>query len=316
MTDIEKTLALEEIDVPNLYRSKQLWKPIGARGVFGGQVIGLALNAAIRTVDATFQVHSLHCYFLMAGDNSTQIVYKVDELRTGKTYATRCVTATQRGRNIFTAIISFALPEISQLSYQEAMPVVPHPDQLKSDVDRLKSLLEEPRAKMFHESIKMRLAQPLIIERKIVPSKHFQSVAGTQPNKIMMWMKADGSASGLTRVGTLPDTLAVHQCVAAYCSDFELLNAALVPFGLHRMGERRMQAIKMMASLDHAIWFHEAFRADEWLLYEIEAGKTKAGRGFANGRIWSMDGRLVISTAQEGVIRAELGDGTLPTAKM
>lgn len=106
--------------------------------------------------------------------------------------------------------------------------------------------------------------------------------------------------------GKLPDNPRVHQCVAAYCSDFELLNSSLVPFGLHRYNQQRIESIKMMASIDHAIWFHEPFRADEWLLYDIEAGKTGNGRGFATGKIWSMDGRLVISTAQEGVIRAEL----------
>ena len=114
----------------------------------------------------------------------------------------------------------------------------------------------------------------------------------------------------LKAFGQLPDDPAVHQVVAAYCSDFELLNAALVPFNLHRITEKRLETIRMMASLDHAIWFHETFRADQWLLYEIEAGKTGNGRGFANGRIWTEDGRLVISTAQEGVIRADVGENT------
>ena len=184
-TNIEKSLELEIIDAPLLFRSKQLWTPIGARGVFGGQVIGLGLAAATKTVDSTFQVHSLHCYFLMAGDNSIQIIYKVDEIRTGRTYATRFVNATQRGRTIFTMMVSYAAPEISVLKWQESMPIVPRPDSLKSDVEELEGYLQNPSFSLFHSTIQMRLAQPIVIERKRVPSKLHP--ANPNKNKIMIW---------------------------------------------------------------------------------------------------------------------------------
>lgn len=184
-TNIEQSLDLEEIDAPLLWRSKQLWTPIGARGVFGGQVIGLALAAATRTIESTFQVHSLHCYFLLAGDNRVPVVYKVEKIRTGRTYATRFVTATQRGKSIFTMMVSYAIPEESTLKWSEKMPKVPFPNDLKSEIDELKAYLEDPSFSQFHTTIQMRLAQPLVIERKRVPSKS-ANVSG-EKTKIMIW---------------------------------------------------------------------------------------------------------------------------------
>ena len=168
----------------------------------------------------------------MAGDNSVQIVYKVDEIRTGRSYATRFVSATQRGKTIFTMIVSYVAPEKSILKWQENMPLVPFPNDLKSEIEEMKSWLSNPSFSQFHTTIQMRLAQPIVIERKRVPSK--MHPAG-EKNKIMMWIRA---------FGRLPDDPAVHQVVAAYCSDFELLNAALVPFNLHRITEKRLETIR------------------------------------------------------------------------
>jgi acyl-CoA thioesterase II len=229
-----------------LYRSKKLWKPSqGARGVFGGQIIGLSLNAATKTIDTTFVVHSLHCYFLLAGDDTVPIVFRVFEVRTGKSYASRSVLATQRGKSIFSMMASFAVPEVSRLSFQIQMPNVPSPESLTSDESRLRSLLDDPRAAKWHKSIRLRLNTPLAIETKRIPPKFFMKET-SEKNKHMIWMKAKG---------TLPDIPAVHQCVAAYCSDHELLNSALVPFDLARYTETRAKTIKMMASLDHTIVF-------------------------------------------------------------
>ncbi|KAJ3259081.1 Acyl-CoA thioesterase 8 [Boothiomyces macroporosus] len=246
-TVIEKTLDLEKLDL-NLYRSKTLFKPVGARGVFGGQTIALALNAATKTIDPKFHVHSLHCYFILAGDNAIPIVFRVYNERTGKSYAIRTVTATQNGKRIFSMMVSFTVPEESQLNFQVPMPNVPPPDSFKSTEEIMRGLLEDPKKQKYHETIRLRLQQ------------------------------------------------------------YELLNAALVPFGLDKPTEQRKMTITMMASLDHAIWFHRPFKADEWLLFELESTRSNSGRGFTNGRIYDTSGNLVFSTAQEGVIRAKLTD--------
>lgn len=199
---IETTLELEEID-QNLYRSKTLWKPHGARGVFGGQVIGLALNAAIKTIDKKFSVHSLHSYFLLAGDNSTPIVYKVYNIRTGSTYASRSVVATQKGRSIFSMMVSFAVPETAVLNYQVKMPNVPGPESLISDENKLRSLLDNPKAEKWHKTIQIRLQQAIPIETKKVPAKYFSN-PNSENNKHMIWMKCKGE---------LPADPSVHQVI-------------------------------------------------------------------------------------------------------
>ncbi|KAK5664894.1 acyl-CoA thioesterase [Batrachochytrium dendrobatidis] len=155
---IELALDLEYID-SNLYRSKQLWTPAGNRGVFGGQVVGLALSAAAKTVDSKFQVHSLHSYFLLAGDHSLPIIYRVYRIRDGKSYASRTVTARQRGRVIFMLMCSFQVEEFSPLAHQYDMPNVPLPESLKSTEQRLREWLEDPRAEKYHKTIQMRLEQ-------------------------------------------------------------------------------------------------------------------------------------------------------------
>jgi acyl-CoA thioesterase II len=217
-----------------------------ARGVFGGNTIGLALSAATKTVDSQFVVHSLHSYFLLAGDDTIPIVFRVHDVRTGKSYASRSVIATQRGKNIFMMMVSFCVPEISRLEYQIKMPRVPGPESLQSDENRLRSLLDDPRAKKWHNSIKLRLNEPLAIETKRVPPKYFTNES-SEKNKHMIWMRVNGN---------LPSSPAVHHCVAAYCSDHELLNSALVPFDLARPSEKKAKTIKMMASLDHTIVFN------------------------------------------------------------
>ncbi|KAK6093922.1 acyl-CoA thioesterase, variant 2 [Batrachochytrium dendrobatidis] len=239
---IELALDLEYID-SNLYRSKQLWTPAGNRGVFGGQVVGLALSAAAKTVDSKFQVHSLHSYFLLAGDHSLPIIYRVYRIRDGKSYASRTVTARQRGRVIFMLMCSFQVEEFSPLAHQYDMPNVPLPESLKSTEQRLREWLEDPRAEKYHKTIQMRLEQPIAVD--IRPVGHRRLNLDSRDPIQMVWMRA---------IGRLPDGIAFHHCVAAYCSDHELLNTSLIPHGLARLGGHRK--LTMLTSLDHAIVSH------------------------------------------------------------
>nr|KAJ3418749.1 Acyl-CoA thioesterase 8 [Polyrhizophydium stewartii] len=256
-TAMEESLELEELDV-NLYRSKKLWKPVGARGVFGGQVVGLALAAAAKTVPDHFHVHSLHSYFLLAGDNTIPITFRVYRVRDGKSYITRGVSARQHGRVVFVLNCSFHVHEESTLVHQMDMPNVPPPESIKSEEQRLHEWLKDPRAAKFHKTIQMRLENPIPVDMRLIKSK-LVGINDKEPRQ-MMWIRAKGR---------LPNNMALHHCVAAYCSD----------------------------------WFHAPYRADEWLLYVMESPRSISGRGYATGRIYTADGRLVISTAQEGVIR-------------
>ncbi|KAL2915911.1 acyl-CoA thioesterase [Polyrhizophydium stewartii] len=288
-TAMEESLELEELDV-NLYRSKKLWKPVGARGVFGGQVVGLALAAAAKTVPDHFHVHSLHSYFLLAGDNTIPITFRVYRVRDGKSYITRGVSARQHGRVVFVLNCSFHVHEESTLVHQMDMPNVPPPESIKSEEQRLHEWLKDPRAAKFHKTIQMRLENPIPVDMRLIKSK-LVGINDKEPRQ-MMWIRAKGR---------LPNNMALHHCVAAYCSDYQLLNTSLIPHGLVGASERR--ALTMITSLDHAMWFHAPYRADEWLLYVMESPRSISGRGYATGRIYTADGRLVISTAQEGVIR-------------
>ncbi|KAH6563643.1 hypothetical protein BASA50_010342 [Batrachochytrium salamandrivorans] len=173
------------------------------------------------------------------------------------------------------------------------MPNVPPPESCKSTHQRLLDWLDNPRASKYHKTIQMKLEQPIPIDTRPVGHRRL-NLDPAEPCQ-MIWMKA---------IGRLPDNLAFHHCVAAYCSDHELLTTSLIPHGLAHVGEHRR--LTMLTSLDHAIWFHAPFRADEWLLYVMESTRAIGGRGYVHGRIYTQDGRLVMSTAQEGVIRARV----------
>lgn len=300
----QTTLALEEIDL-NLYRSKNLWKPIGARGVFGGQIIGLALAAANKTVSSQFHVHSLHSYFLLPGDNAVPIVFLVSRIRDGKSFCTRSVQATQRGKVIFAMMSSYKIPEIGILHHQLPMPDVPPPESCTSEEDRLRGWLKDPRAAPFHNLIKMRLEQPFPVEFRHIgfgkrPGCADKPNAEIEPVQ-MLWCKAKEK---------LGDEVNLHHCVLAYLTDHELLNTALIPHGLNRLQDKRnamksqdKPRITMMTSLDHTMWFHAPYRADDWLLYVMDSPKSGDGRGFSRGDVFTRDGKLVLSVSQEGVIR-------------
>lgn len=283
----ERTLELEEIG-PDTYLSVDLWRPQGNRGVFGGQVIGQALTAASKTVDGPYRCNSLHCYFLAAGQNTEMIAYEIRRIRQGSSYCARLVIAKQRGRVIFMATVSFQRPEPSVLSHQYAMPKgIPAPESLLSREDNMR---RKEGSKVIDAGKPAEL-EALPVEARYVPMS--KDLSGMPINAV--WLRAKGDMSGLGLVH--------HQSMLAYASDFALISTSLRPFQMNRSTAKHK--LSMLVSLDHTIWFHEPFQADDWLLYVMESPRTAGGRGLAFGRIYSRDGVLVASTAQEGVARAK-----------
>ncbi|HXX04722.1 MAG TPA: acyl-CoA thioesterase II [Xanthobacteraceae bacterium] len=278
--DVVAILDLEPLEV-NLFRGRSpqsRWQR-----VFGGQVIGQALVAACRTVEdvATRPPHSLHAYFLLGGDPKVPIIYEVDRIRDGKSFTTRRVTAVQHGRAIFSMEVSFHVAE-QGWSHQLPMPNVPKPDELPSEEEIRKNLFSLPDpVRRYYERDRPIELRPVEYGRYLG-----EKIAG---DRFHIWIRATGS---------LPDEPAIHQCVLAYASDMTLLDTALVPLGKTVFNED-----VMAASLDHALWFHRPFRADEWLLYAQDSPNLGGARGFARGSIFSTDGTLVASVAQEGLLR-------------
>ena len=255
---------------------------MGWQRVFGGQVVGQALVAAVRTVDASRSPHSMHAYFLLPGDPKVPIIYDVDRMRDGKSFTTRRVTARQHGHPIFSMLASFHTDEPS-LEHQAKMPDVPPPESLPSETEIREKILPtmpDPVRRYYERERPIEL-RPVEFERylgKKYPDGRFN-----------LWMRT---------TGRLPDDPAIHQCVLAYASDMGLLDTALVPHG-RTLFEKEFMA----ASLDHALWLHRPFRADEWLLYAQDSPNLHGSRGFSRGLIFTRDGTLVASVAQEGLVR-------------
>jgi acyl-CoA thioesterase II len=274
-------LDLEPLEV-NLFRGRSpqsRWQR-----VFGGQVIGQALVAACRTVeDVTARPpHSLHAYFLLGGDPKVPIIYEVDRIRDGKSFTTRNVKAIQHGRAIFSMSVSFHVSEPG-LNHQVKMPEVPKPDELPGEEElkeRIYPRLPEP-ARRYYERERPIEFRPVEFSRYLGEK--------SENGRFDIWIRA---------TGRLPDEPAIHQCVLAYASDMMLLDAALIPHGRSVFSEDIMAA-----SLDHALWFHRPFRADEWLLYAQDSPSLADSRGFSRGLIFASDGTLVASVAQEGLLR-------------
>jgi len=272
-------LDLEQLE-DNLFRGQSA--DLGGLSVFGGQVVGQALVAAQRTVAGEMAAHSLHAYFLRPGDIKHPIVYDVERVRDGRSFCTRRVVAIQHGVPIFEMGCSFQKPE-QGVEHQAAMPDVPPPENLKTDWELRESIaakVPEPMRKFILRRVAMEM-------RPIDPIDPFNPQPRPPVNYI--WFRADG---------TLPDDPAQHRAVLAYASDFNLLGTSLLPHGLSFFrGNLRA------ASIDHALWFHRSFRADEWLLYCMDSTSACGGRGMNRGMIFSRDGQLVASCAQEGLIR-------------
>ena len=278
LDELLSILDLEPLE-HNLYRG--LSPQVGWQRVFGGQVIGQALVAADRTVEGR-NVHSLHAYFLRAGDPAVPIIYEVDRIRDGGSFSTRRVVAIQHGQAIFSMAASFHREEVG-LEHQMAMPDVPPPEDLPSEAElkaKLINKVPEP-VKAYWQA-----ERPIEI-RPVDLSRYFSRE--TQGPSQLVWIKATGD---------LGPNLALHQCVLAYATDFTLLDTALIAHGRFVFDPSLM-----LASLDHAVWFHEPFRADEWLLYAQDSPSSGAARAFCRGTLFTREGRLVASTAQEGLVR-------------
>jgi acyl-CoA thioesterase-2 len=275
-------LDLEALE-DNLFRGRspqQSWQR-----VFGGQVLGQALVAAVRTVEAARIAHSLHAYFLLGGDPKVPIIYSVERLRDGGSFSTRRVTAIQHGRPMFVMSASFQKAE-EAFDHQSAMPEVPAPEDLPSE--------QELKARMIAhlpENMRSYWERERPIEMRPVDVSRYFSREPRPPEQYI-WMRATGA---------LPNDFPLHQCVLAYASDFSLLDTALIAHG-KLMFDKDIQ----LASLDHALWFHRPFRADEWLLYAQDSPSSHGARGFCRGSIFTRDGQLVASVAQEGLMRRRI----------
>ena len=246
--------------------------------VFGGQVAGQALVAAGRTVPADRPVHSLHAYFLRPGDPKVPIVYLVDRIRDGRSFTTRRVVAIQHGRAIFNLSASFHVAE-SGVDHGSPMPEVPPPH----DLPTMRDLMRGYEGVLGENA----LAPRPIDLRYVDDPPWMQQAKGPRPPLARVWMRADG---------TLPDQPLLHVCLLAFASDMTLLDSVLVHHALS------WPAITG-ASLDHAMWFHRDFRADEWLLYESASPAASGARGLATGRFWTADGRHIATVVQEGLLR-------------
>lgn len=276
--DLLTVLDLEPLEV-NLFRGRS--PQVGWQRVFGGQVIGQALVAACRTVEGRGP-HSLHAYFILPGDPKVPIIYQVERLRDGKSFATRRVEAIQHGHPIFSMLVSFHNAE-QGLDHQASMPDVPGPDQLPGEADMREHIL--PR---MPDPVRNYYERERPIELR--PVEYARYAGKKLPDgKFHVWIRA---------TGRLPDDPAIHQCVLAYASDMTLLDTALVPHG-RTLFEKDFMA----ASLDHALWLHRPFRADEWLLYAQDTPNLHGGRGLSRGLIFKQDGTLVASVVQEGLVR-------------
>jgi acyl-CoA thioesterase-2 len=278
---LDQLLAILDLETVehNLFRG--LSPQVGWQRVFGGQVIGQALVAAHRTVEDR-PAHSLHGYFLREGDPAVPIIYEVDRIRDGKSFSTRRVVAVQHGQAIFSMAVSFHSPE-EGLEHQLPMPEVSPPEELPSEAELKERLMGHlpPQLKAYWERERPIEIRPVDLSRYLSPEKRVP----TQ----LVWIRANGA---------LGDDAALNQCVLAYASDFTLLDTALIAHGRFVF-----DPALMLASLDHAIWFHRGFRADDWLLYAQDSPNSSAGRAFCRGTLFTREGVLVASTAQEGLVR-------------
>ena len=281
-TALEKLTALlnlEQID-DNLFLGRKANE--GWQRVYGGQVLGQALAASARTVSGDRPIHSLHGYFILAGDPNHDIVYDVERIRDGGSFATRRVKAIQHGKAIFAMSASFHKAE-DGFDHQTPLPAVPDPESLPDAKTVMAQYLDA-----LPENMRAYWQRERPIEVRLVDPTRYAS-RDKRLAQQMIWLRANG---------TLPDDPRLHQAVLAYASDFTLLDTALIAHG-KLMFDRDVQ----LASLDHAMWFHRPFRADTWLLYVQDSPSAFGARGFCRGSIYDRQGRLVASTAQEGLMR-------------
>ena len=280
LNELVKLLSLEKIE-ENLFRGQS--QDLGWGTVYGGQVLGQALSAAVQTVPGDRYVHSLHAYFLRPGDVNHPIVYDVDRIRDGRSFTTRRVVAIQKGRPIFNLAASFQIAE-DGFSHQDRMPEAASPEKCMTEQERVQKHFDrvpkflKDRA-MVERPFEIRAVDP--IDDPIAPSV----VEPTSKH----WLKTTGD---------LPDDPALHQFLLAYASDFSFLTTSMRPHGVSWLTPG-MQ----VASVDHAMWFHRPFRVDQWRLHSVESTSASGARGYVRGQVFDTEGNLVASTSQEGLIR-------------
>ena len=283
LDELVQLLALEKIE-ENLFRGQS--QDLGWGTVFGGQVLGQALSAAVQTVPAERQVHSLHAYFLRPGDVNRSIVYDVDRIRDGGSFNTRRVVAIQNGHAIFNLAASFQRIEPG-FAHQDPMPVVPPPELVPTEQEVIAASAER-----LPKFLRDRALLPRPFEQRSVPTGppgQDPFAPPPQSARRMVWLRT---------AERLPDDPALHQYLLAYASDYAFLTTALLPHGVTWLSPG-MQ----IASLDHAMWYHQPFRVDEWLLHVMDSSVAHGARGLVRGQIFTQDGRLVASSTQEGLIR-------------
>lgn len=272
-------LTLEPLE-QHLFRGQS--RNLVGKRVFGGQVLGQALRAASYTTDRP--AHSMHAYFLYGGDIDAPILYEVDRLRDGKSFVSRQVRAIQHGRTIFSAMVSFAQPE-EGLNYQQQEPEYPAPEEVKSEAELKKGMVN-----FIPENVRASFMRERHVEiRPIDPANPFlpQPSAPINAHYIRTHERITGAQ----------DEISLHQAIVAFYSDFTLMTTALRPHGLSYLSPSLQ-----CASIDHTLYFHRPLRADDWMLYDMEASVSASSRGLNFGRMWQ-NGQLVCSTVQEGLMR-------------
>jgi len=279
LKELIRILSLNKID-ENLFVGES--QNLFAGRIFGGQVVAQALSAAQQSVPDHLRLHSCQSYFILAGDAFNDVVYQVERLRDGKSFATRRITATQGGVPIFNLSASFQKVE-EGFEHAAEMPEVPDIEALTSENDRLRELGEKLGGRLQkvlnrEHPIELRVQYPI---DHLAPSKE-KPVQG-------IWMKASADVDS---------PLAMHQFLLAYASDFNFLTAAMLPHGVSNF-----QPNMQVASLDHCVWFHRPLSMNDWLFYSIDSPSASGARGFVRGQIFTREGVLVASTAQEGLIR-------------
>ncbi|PIA49420.1 hypothetical protein AQUCO_01300319v1 [Aquilegia coerulea] len=296
---LEHILQLDPIEV-NTFRGFTLPDAPKFAQVFGGQFIGQALAAASKTVDSLKFVHSLHSYFLLAGDLNMPIMYQVHRLRDGNSFATRRVDATQKGNIVFTLLASFQKEEQGFDHQEVKMPYVPAPELLLSMEELREKRLTDPHLpREYRNKVASKKFIPWPVEIKFCEPNNHTNQTKTPPS-LKYWFRARGKLS---------DDQALHRCVVAYISDLIMLSVSLNP-------HRRRGLKTMSLSLDHSMWFHRSFRADEWLLYVIDSPSSSNARGFCTGRMFNRNGELLVSLTQEGLIRTAKQPSLVPKSKL
>ncbi|XP_071493573.1 acyl-coenzyme A thioesterase 8-like [Diadema antillarum] len=294
---VSTVLDLEELD-PYLFRASHMWHSWpGTSRLFGGQIIGQAMVAAGKTVAKDLTIHSLHSYFVRAGDSSLPVLYRVHNQRDGGSFSTRTVEATQKGRTILTMMASYQRYEESPFQHQYSMPSVPDPDTMMTDIEELKKYVKNPdlpeKARKWAQK---QIAQEIPFESKRIGREELLDLSRCEPADpvLLTWVKVKGHIGE----NSGENGINMQHCCVAYISDLFLARIPTMP--------NRDKALGMICSLDHSMWFHAPFRIDEWMLYECESPQSGHGRGMSFGRFWRRDGTLAVTVAQESLLRPKL----------